>query len=400
MTTPTTLPTSSLDTKRLGAPRASRSALLDLSAHIGSDVAGPNADAVDHEARFPSETIEACRKAQLLSALAPEEAGGWGAPLADVADAVFSIARHCASSATILAMHHLQVACLARHAHSDALRHFLSEVSDRQLLLASATTEINIGGQLRTSSCAVETTDGRFHLQKQAPVISYGEAADAILVTARRHPEAAASDQVLVVCDRTSTELELLSGWDTLGMRGTCSNGFRLQSEGPADMILQDPFADIAERTMLPVSHILWASVWLGIAADVTGRARASVQSSARKTPGVMPLGASALAELMVRYRQLESLVRSAARRYDEETASGSITGSLTLNALKIAASTGIVDIVTRAMGVCGINGYRNDSPYSVARQLRDALGSIVMVNNDRILADNAHLLLVDKEEL
>jgi acyl-CoA dehydrogenase len=400
MMSPTMLPTAPLEAEGFDARTETRPTPFELSVRIAREVAGPNADDVDRQARFPVETLEACRREGLLSVLIPEDLGGWGAPLTEVADSVFSVARHCASSAMVLAMHHLQVACLVRHGQTEAIRQFTAEVARRQLLLASATTEINIGGQLRTSSCAVEAAEGCFRLEKQAPVISYGEAADAILVTARRHPEAAPSDQVLVVCRRPAVELHPISGWDTLGMRGTCSNGFHLRSHGPLEMILPDPFADIAERTMVPVAHILWSCVWLGIAADAATRARASVQSSARKSPGTVPLGATALAELMVCYRRMEALVRSAARHYDGDLRTGSIAGSLTTNALKIASSTDVVDIVNRAMGVCGINGYRNDSPYSVSRHLRDAHGSVVMVNNDRILADNAHLILVDKEEV
>ena len=42
--------------------------------------------------------------------------------------------------------------------------------------------------------------------------------------------------------------------------------------------------------------------------------------------------------------------------------------------------------------------GYRNDSPYSLGRLLRDAYGAALMVNNDRILKLNATMLLVHKE--
>ena len=43
--------------------------------------------------------------------------------------------------------------------------------------------------------------------------------------------------------------------------------------------------------------------------------------------------------------------------------------------------------------------GYREDSPYSLGRLLRDAQGAAVMVNNDRIVANNAQMLLVHKED-
>ncbi len=38
---------------------------------------------------------------------------------------------------------------------------------------------------------------------------------------------------------------------------------------------------------MLPVSHILWSSVWLGLATSAANKARHYVRTEARKKPGV-----------------------------------------------------------------------------------------------------------------
>ena len=47
-----------------------------------------------------------------------------------------------------------------------------------------------------------------------------------------------------------------------------------------------------------------------------------------------------------------------------------------------------------RAMVICGIAGYRNDSKLSLGRHVRDAIGAGLMVNNDRILGQNATMHL------
>jgi len=68
------------------------------------------------------------------------------------------------------------------------------------------------------------------------------------------------------------------------------------------------------------------------------------------------------------------------------------------MNTLKVGSSMTVVDIVGRAMLIVGISGYREDSEYSLGRLLRDAHGAALMVNNDRILANTAQLLLVAKD--
>jgi acyl-CoA dehydrogenase len=377
--------------------------LVEVARRIGADVAGPAADDVDRKARFPIEAIEAMRSAQMLSVLVPAEYGGGGATFSCVAEAVGALARHCASTAMVYAMHQMQAACLVRHGRTDSLRAFQRAVVERQLLLASATTEVGVGGDIRSSVCAVEHADGRFRLEKNAPVISYGEQADAVLATARRSVDSPPSDQVLVLCTAPGLELEATSGWDTLGFRGTCSLGFVLRAEGVDSLVLDDPFADIASRTMLPVSHVLWASVWLGIAGAAVDRARRFVRADARKNPGTTSPAAVRVAELMTVYQQMEALVGGAARTYDEvcddpETLSG-MGFAIAMNGLKVSASTLVVDIVGRALTICGMAGYREDSPYSMGRLLRDAHGAAVMVNNDRIITNNAQMLLVHKED-
>ena len=378
--------------------------LARRAGQIGEKVAGPVAAGVDREARFPTEAFDALRAECLLSILVPTELGGLGATVGDAADVVFQLGRHCASTAMIYAMHQIQVASLVRHGRSDFLRNYLAQVAEHGLLLASATTEIGVGGDVRSSVCTVERdAAGTIRLEKMAPVISYGAYADGILATARRSPESPPNDQVLVLCRPPGLALEPISGWDTLGFRGTCSLGYRLVAEGESALVLDDTYGDISSRTMLPVSHILWSSVWLGLATAAADKASRFVRAEARKKPGVMPPSALRLAELVAQLQRMEELVRGMARRYDEICDDLDVLASMrfaiTMNSLKVSSSTLVVDIVNRAMTICGMAGYREDSPYSLGRLLRDAHGAAVMINNDRINGSTAQMLLVYKED-
>jgi acyl-CoA dehydrogenase len=68
------------------------------------------------------------------------------------------------------------------------------------------------------------------------------------------------------------------------------------------------------------------------------------------------------------------------------------------INNLKVNASRAVSRVAEAALQICGIHGYKNDSPFSVGRQLRDALSASLMVANDRIYSANASALLVQKE--
>ncbi|HEY8038810.1 MAG TPA: acyl-CoA dehydrogenase family protein, partial [Polyangiaceae bacterium] len=76
-----------------------------------------------------------------------------------------------------------------------------------------------------------------------------------------------------------------------------------------------------------------------------------------------------------------------------------SIAFALKMNNLKVASSQLVVQIVQQCLLICGIAGYKNDSPFALGRHLRDALSAALMVGNDRIYATNASLLMVLKDD-
>src|SRR5262249_513866 len=72
---------------------------------------------------------------------------------------------------------------------------------------------------------------------------------------------------------------------------------------------------------------------------------------------------------------------------------------AIKINNLKISASRLAVDIAHRALLICGMAGYKNDSKFGIGRHLRDVHSAALMIGNDRIYATNASLLLVHKDE-
>jgi acyl-CoA dehydrogenase len=107
------------------------------------------------------------------------------------------------------------------------------------------------------------------------------------------------------------------------------------------------------------------------------------------------------LAELTTVLQQFQDVVVAARARYaataEDPEAATSIGFAVSMNSLKVAASTLVVDVVQRALLICGMAGYANRSPFTLGRLLRDAYGAQLMVNNDRINTNNAQLLLVHR---
>ncbi|MGE5407756.1 MAG: acyl-CoA dehydrogenase family protein, partial [Syntrophothermus sp.] len=219
----------------------------------------------------------------------------------------------------------------------------------------------------------------------------------------RRAPDAEPGDQVLVLTRAEQMKLDPQSSWDPMGMRGTCSPGFIATAEFPVEQILAMPFAGISDESMTPLSHIFWSHVWLGVATDAFDRARAFVRAAAKRSPGEVPSSALRLSSLMSELSLLRAEVSLGLREFvdiDESDRSrlSEMATILRFNNLKVAASEQAPRVCQGAMAVCGIVGYKNDTPFSVGRHLRDSMSACLMVANERIHKTDASLLLIAKE--
>ena len=355
-----------------------------------AEIAAKHAGDVDTNSRFPQEAMDALKTEKLLGILVPAEMGGEEATIADVLDVCYTLGRACSSTGMIYAMHQVKAACIIDHGiDSTWMRAFMARMVEDQLLLASSTTEGKGGGNVRSSEAPVEHADNRIVLVRDASVISYGVEADALVTTARRNAGSDATDQVLVVLEKKNYVLEKTGGWDTLGMRGTCSAGFSVKAVGNPNQIMPVPYDAIHSQTMVPTAHLMWAANWAGVAAGAVDRAKKFMRKAQRA--GGLPPGVPHFTKALANLRSLRALIAAMLSRYEairhDAKAVGAIDFQTAINLLKVDASEMAVETVMNAMRATGLSGYRNDTDVSVGRSLRDILSSPIMINNDRILS-------------
>ena len=209
---------------------------------------------------------------------------------------------------------------------------------------------------------------------------------------------------MVALVHREQVTLEQTGTWDPLGMRGTCSPGYVVRATFSPQQILPTPFPRVMAESLVPVTHILWSHLWLGIATDAFDRARAFVRAAAKRTPGETPPVALRLSHLMSELSLLRAEVGSALTEFVEVADEpgrerlSTMACALRFNNLKIAASEQAPRVCQSALGVCGIVGFKNDTPFSVGRHLRDTMSACLMIANERIHQTNASLLLIAKD--
>ena len=359
-------------------------------------IAAQYADAVDQAGQLPVQALEALRAAGLLGLLVPRRFGGPELSLRAVTNICRRLAEGCASTGLIFAMHQSQAAVAIEHSgESEWHQQLLLRMAREQSLIASATTEGATGGSIRTSACFIDLKDNGLHLHKSGSVISYAHAADVFLVSARRSEDAAASDQQLVAVLREQLALESCGRWNPLGMRGACTDRFNLTAHCSAEQIFPGRFANVMSDTMLPSSHILLGSVWLGIAAAALGRAQAFLRKRNRAGAPLNPIANLRLAEGEAMVHQMRALIAANLSLYEADDSQTSTTDRMvSYNTLKVGASALVIRVTEIALRICGIQGYMEDGEFYLSRHIRDAHSAMVMVNDDRILGSLSSVVL------
>jgi acyl-CoA dehydrogenase len=100
----------------------------------------------------------------------------------------------------------------------------------------------------------------------------------------------------------------------------------------------------------------------------------------------------------------MQSRLSIALRDYEAAVANGPrpmpLGFTADMNTLKTTVSELCLAVVQHAFMVCGIQGYKNGTEFSLGRHVRDLLSAPIMINNDRMLEGAGNLLLMQKPDL
>jgi acyl-CoA dehydrogenase len=330
--------------------------------------------------------------------MVPAERGGMGATLTDVSNAIKALSRYCAATGSVVAMHNEQLFLLMRFGTTPALQRLLDEVVEKQLLIANANSEVGLGGDVMRSIAALEPDGDGWRFDKQALAASYSQHSDLILSTSRRAPDAADTEQAVALFRTAEFNLEDTTGWDTLGLRGTCSSGVHITGHVTEDDLFPVPFSDMANGGGGQLRHVLLTAVWTGLAEAAMDEAHAAVRAAARKSIGSTPQSAMRLAEIMVEVQTARSTLGEAQRMLEVAIEANDLQDIgliMSLRNVKVVSSTAAIRASTSALQICGINGFRRGKDHRLERILRDSCGALIMVSNDRYLQENAQMIPV-----
>jgi len=357
-----------------------------------------HAAAIDEAASFPIDSLQALRDSGLMGLLVPARYGGLDGDLHDLVAVSVELAGACLSTAMIWAMHCQQVAGIVAFGSPALRERVLRQVARGEVYIASVTTERGKGGHLLTADQAMD----HLHVHRDAPIVTGGEYADGFLITMRDLPEAPPNAVSLVYAPRSALVLRSNGSWNPMGMRGTHSVGLVLEGDIEPDAIVGPPgdFKTVAVTTFAPVGHIAWAACWLGAARGALRDVLRLLRSSADR--GSLAPESELLRHRIARVRmELDVMAALLARCVTDAADTERIEDipvQLRLNALKVYVAEHSLRVVDTLIEVVGLrHGYLRDSPLRLERVFRDLRSASLNYANDRLLAANGGLALLDQ---
>lgn len=364
----------------------SLSTLQDVAQEIVASIVLPEAEAVDHDARWPERGIRALAEARLTALQVPARLGGHGQGLAGLAAIVETISRACPSTAMCFGMHCVATAVIAARSTPLHDEQFLAPIAAGKHLTTLALSETGTGSHFFIAETHLAREGDTFLVTGEKQFVTNGSHADSYVVSTRASSAAAEGDFSCLVVEAGTPGIEWGDPWAGFGMRGNDSRRMRLNARVPATNLLGNEGDQVwyVFEVVAPYFLIAMAATYVGIAkaalASATQHLKERRHSHSAAPLASVPTLQHRIADLWIAVEKSRLLLQHAARLGD----AGSPEALLAILAAKVDAGETGVMVTNEAMTLCGGIAYRENG--LGARLLRDARASHVMSPTTELL--------------
>ncbi len=343
--------------------------LIQWAAELGASIE-PFAAAHDRDGTFVTEAFEVLRSSGFLAIAVPEELGGRGASVREVAMAQRELAKHCGSTALASSMHqHVTLFTVWRHRRGlPGAEATLRRVAAENIVLVSTggADFTNPRGRAVPAEGGYRVT-GRKVFASQVPV---GDVFSTMFVLDDNGTPTVLNMAVPV----RSEGVTVLDNWDTLGMRGTGSHDVDITDVFvPEERVLaRRPYGvvDPPLQVIVSIAMPVISAVYLGVAEAARDAAVTAVAGTPRaEDPSIQRQIGAMDNRLRVMSWALDGALRAVG---DDVTPS--LANVVDVMAAKREVALGGVEVCDLAMDVAGGAAFFRTSP--IERCYRDVRGA------------------------
>ena len=331
----------------------------------------PIAEAIDREARFPTETVRRMGELGLMGIAIPEAYGGSGGDTISYALAVEEVARACASHAVVLSVNNsLYCDPVYKFGTEEQKQRFLVPYASGRKIGCFSLTEPEAGSDASNQNVTATREGDAYRLDGRKIFVSTGREAHAALVFAQTDRAKGHRGISAFLVEKDTPGFLVVKCEEKLGIRASDTAEFLFEGcRVPAECRLGD------EGQGFKIAMVSLDCGRIGIAAQALGIAVAAFERSVvyareRKSFGV-PIGTHQmvqwmLADMATAIEAARLLIWQAAARKDAGLPFGAQSAMA-----KLFAAEAAMKITTDAVQIHG--GYGFIKEYQVERHFRDA---------------------------
>lgn len=341
------------------------------------------ASAVDHENRFPTESIEALRSAGLLGALSAAESGGLGLGLAGAARIVRRVAEECGSTAMVLTMHYCGTAVLEAYGADEVRREAASGVHLSTLAFSETGSRSHFWVPVSTA----ETRNGHIVLNAAKSWVTSASRATAYVWSSK--PLGAEGLSTIWLVPASSPGIKTRGPFEGLGLRGNDSlpvMAENVQVTSSAMLGGDGKGFEVMMGSVMPAFAVLSAACSNGLMAGGLRRTIEHATSTRHSDTGASLADLPTIRNYIARMRVKADMSEALLSRTLEAVAAQQPDAMLRLLGCKAAAGETANEVLDLGMRICGGAAFRKD--VAVERFFRDARAAGIMGPTTDVLYD------------
>lgn len=331
----------------------------------------PFAMAVDHEGHLPKTQIQKIAENGFLGSYVPEEYGGAGMDYMSYALIVEEISRNCASTGVFISAHtSLGIWPILNFGTEAQKKKYLPKMASGEWIGCFCLSEPNAGSDAGSLTTFAEDKGDHWEINGVKNWITNGKEAGICIVFAKTKKTPDYKGISCFIVETSTPGFSIIKEEDKLGIRGssTCQLAFD-KVKVPKDALLGE------QEKGFRVAMATLDGGRIGIAAQALGIAQGAFDYAIRYTKQRVQFGAPLsdlqgiqfmLADMSTKIGASRLLIYHASALKDAE-----LPYSKESAQAKLFASEAAMWVTTKAIQLCGGNGYTRE--YPVERMFRDA---------------------------
>lgn len=347
------------------------SEIRDMIKKFADSEVGPIAMKIDHDGKIPKELIGKLAENGFLGSYIPEEYGGAGLDYQSYALLIEELSRNCASTGVFVSAHtSLAVWPILNFGTEAQKQKYLPKMATGELIGCFCLSEPNAGSDAGSITTAAVDMGDHWEINGVKNWITNGKEAGVCIVFAKTKKTPDYKGISAFIVETKTPGFSIIKEEDKLGIKGssTCQLAFD-KVKVPKDALL----GDLEKGFRVAMATLDGGRI--GIAAQALGIAQAAFNYAANYVTQRIQFGAPLanlqgiqfmLADMSTKIASSRLLIYHASHLKD-----AGLPYSKQSAQAKLMASESAMWVTTKAIQLCGGNGYTKE--YPVERYFRDA---------------------------